>query len=220
LGTVRFLDHFSDLYGNRLNLAARRQSDAVLKAVLRAFSLQWLPTSRIPFEARSTANDNTSAENLGGRRATSDSLPSAFFDAWFRARSLINDAQSVRSFRVVYAILLFDGIAIPAKAFTGSTESIVRHEFLDVGLQKLCFLDGLVKQYCANLGPLSKYGALAEASLNVTRWCGYVRDTGAALTTNRQCKLPELSSYAKGKLNCVSRTANLAWAKLTTSSVF
>ena len=186
LGTVRFLDHFSDLYGNRLTLTARRQSDAALKAVLRAFSLQWLS----PYN---------------GEQAACDSLISIFHDVWFTARSLINNALSVRSFRVVYAILLFDGIAIPTKAASGSAGPVQGHEFLDMGLQKLSHLDGLVKEYCANLGSRSTYSALLEASLSVVRWGGYIRDIGAALTSDHRCKLPGTSSNVKGKLNRVLR---------------
>lgn len=182
LGTVRFLDHFSDLYGNRLTLTARRQSDAALKAVLRAFSLQWLS----PYN--------------GGQTAC-DSLINTFHDVWFQARSLINNALSVRSFRVVYAILLFDGIAIPTKAGSGLAEPVEAHEFLDIGLQKLSYLDGLVKEYCATLGSRSTYSSLLEASLSVARWGGYIRDIGAALTSDHRCKLPGASSHVKGKLN-------------------
>lgn len=184
LGTVRFLDHFSDLYGNRLTLTARRQSDAALKAVLRAFSLQWLS----PYNGE----------------AACDSLINTFHDVWFQARSLINNALSVQSFRIVYAILLFDGIATPTKAGSGSAGPIEAHEFLDMGLQKLSYLDGLVKEYCATLGSRSTYGALLEASLSVVRWGGYIRDIGAALTSDHRCKLPGASSHVKGKSNRTS----------------
>ena len=47
-----------------------------------------------------------------------------------------------------------------------------------MGLQKLSYLDGLVKEYCANLGSRSTYSALLEASLSVVRWGGYIRDIG------------------------------------------
>lgn len=198
LGTVRFLDHFSGLYGNRLTKAARRQSDAVLKAVLRAFSLQWLSTS----EATSSTPDNLFADSHDGSQTAYDTLANAFHDAWYQARLLLRNAQSTRSFRVVYATLLFDGIAIPTKAH-GLTEPIVAHEFLDAGLEKLCSLDALVKQYCVTLGSDSVYGALLESSLSVVRWGGYIRDIGAALTTDHRCKLPGVSSHLKGMLDAL-----------------
>lgn len=200
LGTVRFLDHFSDLYGNRLTTVARRQSDAALKAVLRLFSLQWLSTA----EPTSTSADDPFANNPDGNQRACNPLENVFHGTWFQARTLLRNAQSVRSFRVVYATLFFDGIAIPTKAH-GATESIVAHEFLDAGLQKLISLDTLVNQYCATLGSHSVYGALLEASLSVVRWGGYIRDIGAALTTDHHCKLPGISSHAKGMSDCPLR---------------
>lgn len=103
------LDHFGDLYGNRLSSAARRSSDAALKAVLRAFSLQWLPN-----------------DSLGNGPSLD-----VYTEAWFRARLALTDAHYVRSFRVVFAPLMFDGIVIPAKLQSADTT----HEFLDTGLQ-------------------------------------------------------------------------------------
>ncbi|KAE8409771.1 Alpha/beta hydrolase family-domain-containing protein [Aspergillus pseudonomiae] len=192
MGAVRFLDHFSDLYGNRLTVPARRKSDAVLKAVLRTFSLQWLS----PNDSSTGAQLTTSYNNTVGRDAPRDLPIDIFYDSWFQARSLINSALPVQSFRVIYAMLMFDGISIPAKA-TG--ETLVAHEFLEVGLQKLNCLTGLVDQYCMNLGPQSTYGAIMEASLSVVRWCAHVRDIGAALTANHICKLSDASSNEKGQ---------------------
>lgn len=198
LGCIRFLDHFSDLYGNRLSPVARRQSDRALKAVLRTFSLQWLLSSRSSLEPGASL-DLSSTGSLNGEPLSSNSLLEIYTDAWFRARSILRDVHSVRSFRVVCAIFMFDGIAIPKKAHDALNEPNLVHEFLDMGLGKLRELDGLVKQYCDNLGPFSQYGALLEASLSLVRWCGYIRDIGAALTTNYQCKLPELSVHSDGQ---------------------
>ncbi|OOO13791.1 hypothetical protein OAory_01023860 [Aspergillus oryzae] len=189
LGTIRFLDHFSDLYGNRLTVSARRKSDAVLKAVLRAFSLQWLSSADSPTGVQSTTNYNSPI----GRDTPRNSPMDAFYDSWFQARSLIKNALSVQSFRVVYAILMFDGISIPAKA---SGETLVAHEFLDAGLHKLNCLAGLVEQYCLNLGSHSTYGTIMEASLSVVRWCNHVRDIGAALTADHVCKLSDVLGQA------------------------
>ncbi|OGM51321.1 hypothetical protein ABOM_000166 [Aspergillus bombycis] len=192
IGAVRFLDHFSDLYGNRLTVFARRKSDAVLKAVLRTFSLQWLSPNDSSTEAQLTTNYNTTV----GRDMPRDPPIDAFYDSWFQARSLIHSALSVQSFRVLYAIFMFDGISIPAKA---SGETLLAHEFLEVGLQKLNCLTELVEQYCMNLGPHSTYGAMMEASLSVVRWCAHVRDIGAALTADHLCKLSDASSNNKDR---------------------
>ncbi|KAJ5822559.1 hypothetical protein N7447_004899 [Penicillium robsamsonii] len=184
LGSVRFLDHLGDLYGNRLNSVARKKSDETFKAVLRVFSMQWLPSS---------AHDHSS-RNLKSGEAGDSSLD-AFIDAWVRARSLLSDACEVRSFRVVLATLMFVGIVIPTKIT--DREDLAPNHFLDTALQKLSYLDGLVTQYCANLGPSSTYGALAEASLSIVRWTAYIRDTGAALAMDRKCKLPDIWGTTK-----------------------
>ncbi|KAL2698389.1 hypothetical protein AAEP93_011099 [Penicillium crustosum] len=189
LGSVRFLDHLGDLYGNRLNSAARKKSDETFKAVLRAFSMQWLPSSPSPSFATCSASGHFQRNSKSGE-AGDDSPLNAFIDAWVRARSLLNDAHDVRSFRVVLATLMFVGIVTPTKII--EREDPVPNHFLDTALQKLSYLDGLVTQYCANLGPSSTYGALAEATLSIVRWTAYIRDTGAALAMDRQCKLPDL----------------------------
>ncbi|PGH19378.1 hypothetical protein AJ80_04019 [Polytolypa hystricis UAMH7299] len=197
LGSVRFLDHFSDLYGNKLDLPARKKSDEAMKTVLRVFALQWLPAPRFPSQATSSGNHDIFASDSYRRDGSYGVLQSAFTDSWFRARDVLHDALSAVSFRVVYAMLMFDGIAFPTKVSGEPIESVIRHEFLDAALQKLQYLDGLVTRYCANLGPSSKYNAALEASLNIARWCGYLRDTGAALAMDRQCKLADLASPVK-----------------------
>lgn len=200
LGCARFLDHFGDFYGNGLSLAERRKSDAALKSTFRAFALQWLP------------NDNSDGAQAG--RNTSLDI---YTDAWLRAQSSLNDAHSVRSFRVVFACLMFNGIVIPKSAQSHA----IAQEFLDTGLQKLRDLDGLVKQYCTTLGPFSKYAALTDASLSLVRWCGYLRDTGAALLGDHQCKLPDPFVHSNGKL--VPQTSMMVCSnkgRLTLSSIY
>lgn len=208
IGAIRFLDHFSGLYGNRLSPTARKQSDAALKAVLRTFSLQWLSIS----ETASTA-DTMLVDSLSGIHTTFDPSENAFYDSWFRAQTLLRNAQSVRSFRIVYATLLFDGIVIPTKA---SFESA--HEFLDIGLQKLCSLDTLVSRYCDTLGSQSIYSVLLKASLTVVRWGGYIRDIGASLTTDRRCRLQSISDHGKSELRCLQKVEHRL-QKLRSSSI-
>ncbi|KAJ5546359.1 hypothetical protein N7494_003944 [Penicillium frequentans] len=185
VGSARFLDHLAGLYGNKLGLAARNQSDAALHAVLRVFALQWIPLPHSSSDTRAPSDR--------------DSCLEAYTDAWFNARSHIMVSQHIRSFRIVLAILLFDGIAIPIKAHANLGFAGIEHEFLDVGLGTLCMLDKLVIQYCATLGPFSRYAALAEASLSLVRWCGYIRDLGAALTANHECKIPALFARENGQ---------------------
>jgi hypothetical protein len=195
LGSVRFLDHFADLYGNRLGLTARKKSDEVLKAVLRVFSMQWLPST--PSTAEPTFLSGGPFLNQDTRQSGNENTLDSFVDAWVRARSLLNDAHNVRSFRVILATITFVGIVTPMKIV--ENEGFLPTGLLDTGLQKLAHLDRLVTSYCANLGPSSIYGSLAETSLNIIRWAGYIRDTGAALSMNHKSKLPDQWGPSKGE---------------------
>ncbi|KAJ9244947.1 hypothetical protein DTO169E5_1328 [Paecilomyces variotii] len=189
-GAFQFLDHFSDLYGNRLSKKARKQSEEILREVIRVSSLQWLPES-------GASSEMGSLSSQGPRDASSN----AYADSWYRARSLVRDAESIRSFTVVLATIAFDMVTIPQEACGDTPEPALRHEFLDVSLEKLSFLDSLVTKYCANLGPSSQYGAVMESCLNFARWFGYLRDTVAGLTTNRGCRLPEVPRDTQDVIN-------------------
>lgn len=190
VGCARFLDHFGDLYGNRISLSSKRKSDAALNAALRVFALQWLPSVGSEGEYWASTNE-VSMPRFRGKQSARSSPCDLYTDAWYQARLAIQEAKSVRSFRAVFATLIFDGAAIPMSALDDSNKADIEHEFLNLGLQKLRELDELVQNYCTTLGPSSHYGALAEASLAVVRWSGYIRDTGAALTSDHQCQLPD-----------------------------
>lgn len=192
-GAFLFLDHFSHLYGNRLSRAARTQSEELLREVMRVSSLQWLPEYGSPLEIWSLPTD------LPGGRRPRDGTSNVYADSWHRVRSLVRDAQSIRSFTVVLATIAFDMITIPQEICGDTPEPAIRHEFLDICLEKLVSLDRLVTKYRANLGPSSQYGALIECCLNFARWFGYLRDTVAGLTTDRGCRLPEIPRDTQGK---------------------
>jgi hypothetical protein len=74
--------------------------------------MQWLPSSP-SFETRSAYGDFP--RNLKSGEIGDDPSLNAFIDAWARARSLLNEAHDVRSFRVVLATLMFVGIVAPTK---------------------------------------------------------------------------------------------------------
>ncbi|CAI7651690.1 unnamed protein product [Penicillium pancosmium] len=190
MGSARFLDHFGDLYGNRLSQASKQKSDKALRAALRLFALQWLPSTGSEVDRWASPSDATVAR-LHEKKAPRSSSCGFYADAWNQARMAIDEARSVRSFRAVFAAFIFDGTAIPISARNDSSETSIEHVILVIGLQKLHELDKLVQDYCTALGPFSQYGALAEASLTLVRWSGYIRDTGAALTSNHQCRLPD-----------------------------
>lgn len=208
VGCARYLDHFADLYGNRLNQSSKMKSDRALKAALRVFALQWLPSVDSEESRRAPCND-TSIANVHEESQYRKSSCQVYKDTWHQARSAINEANSVRSFRVVFATLLFDGTAIPTGVLDVSDGHKIEHEFLNTGLNKLQELDRLVKEYCVTLGPSSQYAALAETSLSLVRWSGYIRETGAALTSNHQCRLPDAFWNANGKF----LSGGIPWSK-------
>lgn len=207
LGSVRFLDHFSGLYGNRSNRAARKKSDEALNATLRVFSMQWLPSTPPPSDTSIFPGQFSRGHNPGPRE--NENLLDSFTDAWVHARSLLRDAHDVRSFGMILATLTFVGIVTPTKIL--DSEDFVLDGLLDTALQKLCALDRLVTDYCDKLGPASTYGSLAEASLSIIRWTGYIRDTGAALSMNHKSKLPDQWGPAKGE--CVCEYSNSVHSK-------
>ncbi|KIW16690.1 hypothetical protein PV08_03878 [Exophiala spinifera] len=192
MGAFRFLDHFSDLWGVPLSSADQKKSDEVLKAVLRAFSFQWLSSSdtKVAFGALfSTPAGRMQQE------------PGDFVDAWHNARSLINDSRSIYSFRVVYAALLFDTIDVPQEIRGSPDNNGFENEFLDSGLDKLLALEAPLRRYCTTLGPFSEYSGLLEASLNIALWFGYLRDTVASLLTRRSCRMLDIPRQRKFSLS-------------------
>ena len=147
LGSVRFLDHFGDLYGNRLKPAARKQSDKALKAVLRACSVQWPPSAPETYELG--LHPGTSPSSRGLELRENDSSLNSFIDAWIQARSLLLETKDIRSFRMVLATFTFVGIVTPMRIID---EGLVPTDLLDTALKQLCSLDQLVTRYCTNLG--------------------------------------------------------------------
>lgn len=199
VGCARFLDHFGDLYGNRLSQASKRRSNTALRAALRLFALQWLPSTGPEVDHWASSSDVTIVR-LDERKPPRSSPLEFYTDAWNQARMAIDETRSVRSFRSVFAAFIFDGTAIPMSARNNSSETSIEHEILAIGLQKLHELDKLVQDYCTTLGPSSQYGSLADASLTLVRWSGYIRDTGAALTSNYQCRLSNPLGDTNSKL--------------------
>ncbi|GKZ44426.1 hypothetical protein AbraIFM66951_006591 [Aspergillus brasiliensis] len=200
IGAVRFLDHFAGLYGNRLSATARKQSDTALRSVLRTFSLQWLSTES------TSASESILQGGVHGI-PTGEASKNAFYDSWFQAQEVLKKAQYVRSFRVVYAILLFAGITAPTKG-----PADLAHKFLESGLQTLGSLNELVRQHCTTLGAHSIYNGLLEASLNVVQWGGYIRDLGASLTTNRPLRLPAIPGHSKVLFSTSSISSTFDWS--------
>lgn len=213
LGIATFLDNFAGLYGNTLDSHTIHESEMVLRDVIHTFSLQWVPSTKstlptlnhwdkdilatsITRNEPSPAAVSTSFEsslphgsNQPKRRPSTGA--SIFMDSWFKARNRLLTLPSFPSFKVTYALLLFDMIAPPPQVNDASFKNIEPQQFLQVGLGYLSTLTGLLQSYCDNLGKASLYSQLLEAGLQIFHWFSYVRDTTLAIMQDRSCLLPD-----------------------------
>jgi len=191
LGVVRFLDHFGDLYGNRLDPTDHEKSDAVLKDVLHAFSTQWMASARFNPSTTTTLNATAEANATGliDAREVTDLGSSAYLETWYKARSSISQYSCIKSFRVVFSLFVFDMIAMPVQI--ASPERPQTSEYLDAAIRLLLFLEKKVKAYCKTLGPDSMYADLLQASLDIIRWMAFLRDTTTSIIkSDRKCLYP------------------------------
>lgn len=188
LGVVRFLDHFGELYGNKVDSADLRESSDVLRFVVQAFSMQWLPRSDI------------TADDVGQGKLYQEPLTSCnpsesgtrvFLETWFRARSALLNARSKCSFKMIFAAFLFNMTVRPTGHPMNNTNVGQPHEFLDESLNHLSVLDGLVQNYCKILGSTSTYAKYMCSCLNVMRWFGRIRDTVSSFMGGRECRLSD-----------------------------
>lgn len=184
LGAVRFLDHFGGLYGNQLGRFARKASDSALKEVLKAYSMQWLP-----------ARDSTSAGTgmahtplSDARTPATSSISTLYRETWIQARNSLSNARNVRSFRVFYAILIFEAATAPEES---QDWHLQKSSFLDDAFNILQCLGPLVRRHVKALGPASLYSSALEKSLQYIEDFGYLRDTVSSLVGDRRCKLPD-----------------------------
>jgi Fungal Zn(2)-Cys(6) binuclear cluster domain len=196
LGLVRFLDHFSELYGNKLDSRARKESDNVLASVMQAFSMQWLAKS--DDSALESEEGSLYCEPLASYDLSEPGIRT-FLDTWFRARSDLRKARSTRSFTMIYAIFLFNMTVRPTGLSATITEMGQPHEFLDEGLKHLCVLQKLVQKYCGVLGNTSIYAKAMRSCLNMMRWFGYIRDTVSSFTDARKGLLLDFLDAHEGK---------------------
>ena len=220
LGIVKFLDNFGNLYGNRLTSAAIQASEKAFLAVIRAFAMQWLSssasTSSMPLHSfghgseAPTHSGATSTSEADHSRPSNQSFSEErtsidspiFFECWCKARQEVLNVRSIRSFKTIYTLFLFQMIAVPTEAADIPDGGVKNDEFLDISLMHLQSLEVLLTAYCDNLGANSVYGTLLRAGLQTIRWFGYLRDTTTAFTTDRVCILSDWSpAEMNGKKN-------------------
>ncbi|KIW46400.1 uncharacterized protein PV06_02072 [Exophiala oligosperma] len=200
LGAVRFLDHFGGLYGNHLGRFARKASDSALKEVLKAYSMQWLPAR----DGTLTGTTSSHTHLADARISTTSSISSLYHETWVHARDSLNSARNVRSFRVFYAILIFEAATAPEESHDWYFQI---SSFLDDAFDILRALGPLVRRHIKALGPSSLYSSALEKSLKFMEHFGYLRDTVSSLVGDRRCKLPDdfisqMPSTALGEAGC------------------
>ena len=185
LGAVRFLDHFSDFYGNRLGAHGRRASDSAIKATLTAYSMQWLPVQSNPQQIYDSEKHSLPRWSYPQNR----SLESIYHQCWSHAKDTLENALGLRSFRIIYATFLFDAAAAPAQSH-GSVAC--KNALLDSAFSALKELSHLVTHYAQTLGTSSEYSRLLVTSLAVIQWFGDLRDVTSSVINPRRPRPPEL----------------------------
>lgn len=168
LGAVELLDHFGALYGNRIDKFDQQRAHRALNDTFHAFSSQWM-------------NRN---EDCGFVSATMQNTPSddLYLNCWMRARSSLHSSRNVRSFKTVYAMLLFNMTTVPTK-FLSWPDAGDQHIFLKEAISYLSSLRRLVMFYCERLDPESKYAGVLQVSMGIISWLALLRDTMTWVTS-------------------------------------
>jgi hypothetical protein len=180
VGLAKFLDHFGHFYGNRLDRRSRVEDERMLTAAQQVFALQWAVTSAHEKDITSSiirGSNDTSIEDLH-----------TFASSWFKARSLILNATPGRSFTRVYAMILFHMSVAPEEAKDVSGEL---NDILDQCLRQFEDLKNMVDEYVKLLSSTSTYRTLLQSSVKAIQWFAYIKDTFAALLSERDCVLAE-----------------------------
>ena len=182
VGLARFLDHFSNLYGNKLDRQTRKENEYALVAAQQAFALQWSPCDTLRTKSSISASTHQKYPLTNNSQI--------FAASWFSVRSRILDIKPHRSFTLIYAMLLFHMTSAPGEAKDATTE---KNHVLGQCLHQLLGLKDLVEGYCKHLGRTSTYRMLLESSLKVFQWFAYIKDTMASIVSDRDCILPDAS---------------------------
>lgn len=169
IGAAFFLDHFGTLYGNGLDKMDHQRAQIALEDVLHAFSSQWIQQ-----------HDSHSASNT----APAISKSGFAVHCWYKARSSLVDAQRVRSFKTVWAMLLFNMTTIPSQFVNDheGSDSRMKNDFLGDCISHLIALRQMVIPYCKNLGSGSTYAKALQISLSLFSWLAILRDSTTSIT--------------------------------------
>jgi hypothetical protein len=172
LGAASFLDHFGTLYGRRLDRVNNRLAETAFEDVFHAFSIQWV---------------HQYGEQSPPYTDLQSSLPDLAVGWWCKARSSLQKAQRVCSFKTVWAMLLFNMTTIPPRfaSSTGSSESHQKKDFLNDCISHMIALRRMVIPYCENLGPDSTYANALQVCLSLFSWLAILRDSTTSMINLR-----------------------------------
>lgn len=201
LGLARFLDNFSPLYGNRVPADLADQDESTIIAVVRAFSLQWLPTSKASNLLNNISQIEFVTDHGTHRNNTYPSPQFVFVDAWFKAHSKLLQNRTFTSFRYILAVFIFQMIAVPSEAASTFSEGEHPVDILCHALRDIEELGHLVRSYCLRLPTTSVYRGLIETSMSIFKWHAYIRDTVASLLLDKSCVLPHTTCAYTSKLH-------------------
>lgn len=188
VGLAKFLDHFGHFYGNKLDRRSKAEDERMLIAAQQVFALQWA--------VEGSREEDTSFPIIHRSDGSSTEDLHAFASSWFKARSLILNATPGCSFTRVYAMILFHTCVAPeeAKEVAGQLNNI-----LDRCLHQFEDLKSMVDEYTKLLSSTSTYRNLLQSSVKAFQWFAYIKDTFAALLTERDLILTENPLNLSGK---------------------
>jgi hypothetical protein len=103
LGVVRFLDHFGDIYDNKLDSTDHERSNTVIKGLLHAFSTEWMASARSNSSITGMRDDGiessgSTALGIAELRLITDLGSKAYLETWYKARSSLLRYRSIKSF--------------------------------------------------------------------------------------------------------------------------
>jgi hypothetical protein len=169
IGIARFLDNFGGLFGNPLTKTEQTNQERTLATICKAFALQWKPLSSVHGEITSTEK---------------------FAAAWREAHDRLTRLKYTKSFRRIFAVLLFQMTSRPQNLSTATQDRTSPQTLLNCALRELQHLAECVRRYCEELPLTSRYRKLLEISLSAIQWWAYLRDTSTSISTDRSCILP------------------------------
>ena len=194
VGVVYFLDRFMDLYLGNPSSPSSEDSEYALKCAIRAFSAQYLPVAENFASLKSAQlQDGGEATLLGNEGSTL-----LFTKAWFAARSSLQNLQSLQSFRVVFAVFIFDMTVVPKETFEEPLAYERHTMLLNSALDTLQRLSSQIRSCYSIVGVDSVCASMLESCLSIVQWLAYIRETANAITRNFPPFCPDIQDTRTG----------------------